>query len=100
MSDDGMGAMGDDVRARAISRLKARSHFWQLFFIWIALAVFFIIIWAVSGGTTDGIDGFWPIWPILGIGLGVVVTAFRTFGKGAGGPTEGQIQAEMKRLSE
>ena len=49
---------------------------------------------------SGGFEGFWPIWPIAGIAIGVVATGIRAFGAGASGPSEGQIQSEMKRLSE
>ena len=34
--------------------------------VWGVLAVFFVLIWLFSGG-----GYFWPIWPILGIGVSV-----------------------------
>lgn len=43
---------------------------------WAIFAVFFIVIWAVTGA-----GYFWPVWPILGWGLGVAlngVAAHRT----------------------
>lgn len=54
----------------------------------------FIVIWAVTG-----MGGFWPIWPIAGIAIGVVATGIRAFGPGSTGPSESDIQAEMRRLS-
>jgi len=92
--------MSDDLRGRAISSLKAKNHFWQALITWAVLSIFFVIIWAATGGASGGFEGFWPIWPIAGIAIGVVFTGIRAFGAGAGGPSEGQIQSEMKRLSE
>jgi len=66
----------------------------------VVLSLLFVLIWAFSGGASDGFEGFWPIWPIAGIALGVIFTGIRAFGAGAGGPSEGRIQSEMKRLSE
>ena len=43
--------------------------------------------------------GFWPIWPIAGIAIGVVATGIRAFGPVSTGPSESDIQAEMRRLS-
>lgn len=83
-----------ELRARAIGRLKLKQHFWGALVTWIALSVLFVVIWAVTG-----MGGFWPIWPIIGVGIGVVATGIRAFGPGAGGPTESQIAQEMKRLS-
>ncbi|CDJ99447.1 conserved exported hypothetical protein [Microbacterium sp. C448] len=92
--------MSDDLRGRAISSLKAKNHFWQALITWVVLSLLFVLIWAFSGGMSGGFEGFWPIWPIAGIAIGVVFTGIRAFGAGASGPSEGQIQSEMKRLSE
>lgn len=92
--------MSDDLRGRAISSLKAKNHFWQVLLTWVALSILFILIWVFSGGPSAGFEGFWPIWPIAGIAIGVIATGVAAFGRGSGGPSEGQIQGEMKRLSE
>lgn len=38
---------------------------------WASLAVFFVLIWFFTGGDYY----FWPIWPILGTGLPVMIHA-------------------------
>ncbi len=82
------------LRDRAVQRLKAKRHFWSALITWIALSAMFIVIWAVTG-----MGGFWPVWPIAGIAIGVVATGIRAFGPGSTGPSESDIQAEMRRLS-
>ena len=49
-----------------------------------------VIIWYVTGA-----DFFWPIFPILGWGIGVV---FHVWDVMTPGVDERQIQAEMDRL--
>jgi hypothetical protein len=83
----------DDLRTRAINRLKAKQHFWSILVTWIALSALFIVIWAVTGAGV-----FWPVWPILGIAIGVVATGIRAFGPTSGGPTDAQIRSEMDKL--
>ncbi|MEE8602656.1 DUF1707 SHOCT-like domain-containing protein [Euzebya tangerina] len=39
---------------------------------WLTLALFFTMIWAV----TDFGGYFWPVWPIMGTGLGVIPGAY------------------------
>lgn len=39
---------------------------------WLSLAVLFVVIWALS----DPGGYFWPIWPILGTGLGTFPAAY------------------------
>ena len=82
------------LRDRAVQRLKAKRHFWSALVTWLALSAMFIVIWAVTG-----MGGFWPIWPIAGIAIGVVATGIRAFGPVSRGPSESDIQAEMRRLS-
>lgn len=53
-----------------------------------------MVIWLATG-----MGGFWPIWPIAGIGVGVAFTGIRAFGPSSSGPSESQIQSEMRRLS-
>ncbi|MET0296734.1 MAG: 2TM domain-containing protein [Microbacterium sp.] len=87
--------MTDDLRAQAISNLKAKNHFWQILGGWVLLSILFTAIWLFSGGVGSY---FWPMWPILGVGIGVVAAGIAAFGSGGGGPDEAKIQAEMDRL--
>lgn len=50
-----------------------------------------IAIWAL---TSRGF--FWPIFPMLGWGIGLSIHAYEAFGRR--GPSEDQIQREMDRL--
>jgi hypothetical protein len=52
---------------------------------------FLVAIWAV---TSDG-TLFWPIFPILGWGIGLVFHAWDVYGRP---PGEEQIHREMERL--
>lgn len=36
---------------------------------WAVFSVFFVVLWAVTGG-----GYFWPMWPIMGWGIGVVMS--------------------------
>jgi len=83
-----------DLRDRAIHRLKAKQSFWYTLGSWAVLSALFLVIWLATGAGT-----FWPIWPIAGIGIGVLFAAIRAFGPAGGPPSEGQIRDEMNRLS-
>jgi hypothetical protein len=87
--------MTDDLRAQAIGNLKAKNHFWQILGSWVLLSILFTVIWLFSGGVGSY---FWPMWPILGVGIGVVAAAISAFGPRNTGPNEARIQAEMDRL--
>lgn len=87
--------MTDDLRAQAISSLKAKNHFWQILGGWVVLSALFTVIWLVTGGADSY---FWPVWPILGVGIGVVAAAFSAFGPASRGMSEARIRSEMDRL--
>ena len=57
----------------------ARQAFYRALFAYVVINLFLIGIWAFSGRGT-----FWPIWVILGWGLGMAFYAFWIFGPQAG----------------
>jgi vacuolar-type H+-ATPase subunit I/STV1 len=59
------------VRDRAVKRLKKRRDFAGHLLIYTMVNTFIVIIWAV---TSNGF--FWPIFPIVGWGIGVVMNAW------------------------
>jgi 2TM domain len=85
MSDEG------DLRERAIASLKKKREFGAHLLAFVLVNVFLVAIWAV---TSDG-TLFWPIFPILGWGIGLVFHAWDVYGHP---PGEEQIHHEMERL--
>ena len=62
------GALADDeLRQRAIKRLRAKAGFWTHLVVYLAVNAFLVVIWAFTGS-----DLFWPVFPIVGWGIGVV----------------------------
>src|SRR4029453_8782098 len=59
---------------------EARKRFYRALFAYVVINLFLIGIWAFSGR-----GAFWPIWVILGWGLGMAFYAFWVFGPQAGG---------------
>ena len=59
------------MRDRAVKRLKKRRDFAGHLLIYTMVNTFVVIIWAV---TSNGF--FWPIFPIVGWGIGVVMNAW------------------------
>lgn len=84
-----------NLRARAEKALKAKRDFWQYLGVWIGVNGLLTGIWFV---TTPG-GYFWPVWTMLGMGVAIPIIGFQAYGPMSSGPTEAQIQAEMKRLS-
>jgi hypothetical protein len=59
------------LRDRAVRRLKKRRDFFAHLLIYVLVNTFVVVIWAV---TSSGF--FWPIFPIVGWGIGVVMNAW------------------------
>jgi hypothetical protein len=60
------------VRTRAVRRLKKRRDFFAHLLVYFLVNTFIVIIWAVT--SADGF--FWPIFPMVGWGIGVVMNAW------------------------
>jgi hypothetical protein len=86
-------ASRDEVlRERAIKRLKKRRDFSAHLLVYFMVNVFLVTIWAL----TDVQGFFWPVFPIVGWGIGVVMNAWDVFHDEEFG--EEQIRREMERL--
>lgn len=80
------------LRERAVKRLKKRRDFYGHLLLYALVNSFFVVIWAV----TDSGGFFWPIFPIVGWGIGVIMNAWDVY-RGEDFSEE-QIQHEMERL--
>jgi hypothetical protein len=81
-----------DLRKQAITRLKKKRDFKTHLFIFVAVNALLVVIWAVTN--SDGF--FWPIFPILGWGIGLAANAWDVYGRRPIG--EDEIRREMDRL--
>ena len=91
MTDDRFAE--DDLRTIARKRLKARKDFFDFLMIWAAVSLLLVAIWLFSTPT----GYFWPIWPILGMGIAALFLAMDAFGVRR--PiTERDVEAEMERM--
>ncbi len=70
-----MTAREPDMRERAIKRLKKRRDFHGHVLIYTLVNAFLVVIWAVTN--PDGF--FWPIFPIVGWGIGVIMNAWDVY---------------------
>ena len=82
----------DTLRERAIKRLKKRRDFFGHLLVYVLVNGFLVVIWAV----TDIHGFFWPIFPIVGWGIAVVLNAWDAFRNDEF--DEAQIRREMQRL--
>ncbi len=80
----------DERRAAAIDRITQRRDFRGHAFVYCAVNVLLVVIWAAAGG-----GYFWPIWSIAGWGIGLAAHAWQTFGERP--ISEAEIAEEMRR---
>jgi 2TM domain len=85
------GASNDDLRTAAIKRIKKKTDLKAHLFVYVVVNAFLVAIWAITGA-----GFFWPIFPILGWGFGVVFNVWDVYRREA--PTEEQVQREIHRL--
>ena len=78
-------------RDRAVTQLKKRRDFYGHLLVYVLVNTFLVVIWAI----TDGDGFFWPVFPIAGWGIGVVMNAWDVYWRPQ--ITEHDIQREIER---
>lgn len=84
--------MTEEQRQKAIRRIRAKQAFRVHLTVYLAVNALLVIVWAI---TTAGY--FWPVWPMLGWGIGVAAHAMATYTKPAE-ISEADIDRELQRL--
>lgn len=59
-----------EMRKRALQRLEAKKDFRQHLAVYLCVMALLTCIWLVTTGFGDY---FWPIWPMLGWGVGIAI---------------------------
>ncbi len=86
-------ATQDEVlRERAVKRLKKQRDFRGHLLVYVLVNAFLVVIWAV----TNLYGFFWPVFPIVGWGIGVVMNAWDAYRRDDF--DEKRIHREMERL--
>lgn len=85
--------MTEEQRQQAIRRIQAKRAFWVHFAVYLAVNALLVLIWAMTSATS-----FWPVWPILGWGIGVASHAASVYFRPAG-ISEAQIDRELQGRS-
>lgn len=80
-------------RDKAVQQLKKRRDFYGHLLLYALVNAFLVVIWAV----TDRHGFFWPVFPIVGWAIIVVLSAWDVFRPAI---TEEDIQHEIKREQE
>ncbi len=79
------------LRELAIQRLKKRHDFHGHLLVYLLVNSFLVVIWAITGA-----DFFWPVFPMVGWGIGVAMNAWDVYGRDD--LDEDRINREMNRL--
>lgn len=84
-----------EIRAAAKKSIKKKRGAWQFLIVTLVMFGFMNVIWFV---TSPG-EGYWPIWVLFGMGIGVVfafLDAYTNFSKKE--ISDAQIDAEIKKM--
>ena len=81
----------DELREQAILQLKKKRDFRTHIFIYVLVNAMLVVIWAVTGA-----GFFWPVFPIIGWGIGVGANAWDVYARKP--ITEEEIRQETDRL--
>jgi len=82
------------LRDKAVRQLKKKRDFRGHLLVYILVNTFLVVIWLL----TDPNGFFWPVFPIAGWGIGVIMNAWDVYGRQD--ITEEDIHREMEHLSE
>ena len=91
MTDQQLSSVDQDLRERAIARLKKRRDFGAHLFVYLVVNGFLIGIWAFTGT-----GFFWPVIPMFLWGIGLVLNAWEVYWRRP--VSEVQIRREMERM--
>jgi hypothetical protein len=80
------------LRERAIKHLKKQRDFKGHLLVYVLVNAFLVVIWAMTN--PDGF--FWPVFPIVGWGIGVVLNAWDVYQHDEF--TDEDIRREMEHL--
>jgi len=79
------------ARDQAVTQLKKRRSFYAHLLVYVLVNAFLVVIWAI----TNRHGFFWPIFPIAGWGIAIVLSAWDVYGQHP--ITEADIQREIER---
>jgi fatty acid desaturase len=83
------------VREEARRRLKAKNDFKIFLAVAIVVILIVLVVWFVTSGPGSY---FWPIWPIIGLSIGLLFSGLDAYGITRRYITESDIDAEVRRM--
>jgi len=79
------------LREAALKRLKKRRDFRGHLVTYVVINAFLVVIWYFTGRVY-----FWPMWVMIGWGIGLVFNAWDVYGRRE--ISDADVQAEMDKL--
>lgn len=79
-----------ELHSRALKRLKAKRDLGGHVVLYVAVNLMLVVVWWVSGA-----GFFWPVFPLLGWGIGLAYNVWEVMSPN---PGQDAIRAEMDRL--
>jgi len=86
-------AEADELRDLARRRVKAKRDFLMFLIVWVVVSATVVAIWALTEPSY-----FWPVWPILGMGIGAVFLGIEAYGPARRTPSEAEVDRELERM--
>lgn len=84
----------DDLRAQAKERVDARVGFSWFLLVCAVTWPGLVLIWFLTN--RDGY--FWPVWPIAGMGIGLIFAGFAAWAPNALRPSKSTYEREYQKL--
>ena len=85
-----MDTVHGDLREQAVKRLKDKRDFKAHLLAYVLVNTMLVAVWAMTG-----VGFFWPLFPLMGWGIGLAFHAWDVYGRP---PTEERIRHEMELL--
>jgi 2TM domain len=87
----------EERRALALKRIKAKSDFKIHLIVYVSINALFVVIWAMTNAGQPYPRGFfWPLFLMVGWGVGVVINGFVVYRRNVF--TEDRVRREMTKL--
>ena len=85
----------EDLRKAAAKSIKKKRGAWQFLVVTLVIFGLMNVIWAIN---TPG-ESYWPIWVLIGMGIGVVFAFLDAYTKfSSKSISDAQIDAEIKKM--
>lgn len=83
----------EEIRKIATGRVRAKKGFYSHLTVYILINLMLVAIWFFTGA-----GYFWPMWVMLGWGIGLIINGVAVFSKRDSGWEKREIEKEMDKI--